>query len=492
MKKYDTKIHKIDNELLDMKRYVNTISKENKLEKKNKSNKKIIIVVSILVFVVLLSTMFFHKDDIINEFIDAEIKKVELKNYDEENNKITVSVNIDNNLKFQQLSCYFIDEEGNKKYALVENNKCNIELDVKDYSMALMSNDRLVTELILLSEKLENTLEFTINDDKTYLAIGGTYKIPYIIKSLGEPSKITWESSNSAIATVAEDGIITGVSEGTATIIGKDKYNNEIKIEVVVTGLITTPHINNSKPFLPCQAYTMEQAHFLDEILFDKVATAGKTTRAGVVAAARFLAMEFPYRIGYFLENGRLNSENGRYADGEGRFYHEGLYLSTDKFSIIEKVSAGPAIWGCKMREYNSEDEDLNKIFYRPNGLDCSGFVTWCLKNGGYDFGDLGSIGWSGNEPSSITWVGDLQYITMDLLKSGKVKAGDLASVAGHVAIVVGIDDNNVYIAEELYYSQGLTVLSFTYQELVNTDLFTHLVLMDDAYKADGNYKNMW
>ena len=489
MENNNSKINRIDKELLDIENYLKAVKKENKLPKNKKINKKIVIIILILVFVSIFLVTIFFKDNIINEFIEAEIKSITLESYDKKNKKILITIDINSNIKYKKISCYFIDTKtNNKKYVLVENNKCVTELDLNDYTISLLSDEETLTKEILLSEKINNILELKTNDDKVYLAIGNSYKIPVIIESIGKPSSLTWSSSDSSIATVDNNGTVIGNKDGVVTITAKDKYNNEIKVTVVVTSLINRPHINNNKSFLPCKIYNSDQARLLDEILFDRVADAGKGTRAGVVAAARFLSLEFPYRIQYFLENGRLNPENDRpYADGEGRFYHEGLYLSTDKYSIKEKSVAGPAIWGCKIREYSYEDNR-----YTSNGLDCSGFVTWSLKNGGYDFGDLGSIGWTGNNSSSITWFGDLQYITMDLLKSGKVKAGDLASVPGHVAIVVGIDDNHVYIAEELYHNVGLTVVTFTYEELVNTDLFTHLVLMDKAYINDGNYANMW
>ena len=53
--------------------------------------------------------------------------------------------------------------------------------------------------------------------------------------------------------------------------------------------------------------------------------------------------------------------------------------------------------------------------------------------------------------------------------------------------MIVGIDENHIYVAEEYYHSKGLTVITFTYDEFVYGDYFTHVVLMDDYYKEDGN-----
>lgn len=79
------------------------------------------------------------------------------------------------------------------------------------------------------------------------------------------------------------------------------------------------------------------------------------------------------------------------FADGEGRYYHQGLYLTNSKKNSIIASVSGPCIWGCPL--YNWED-DLEYGYVwgvkKPNGLDCSGFVSWILYNGGFDPGDNG------------------------------------------------------------------------------------------------------
>ena len=92
-----------------------------------------------------------------------------------------------------------------------------------------------------------------------------------------------------------------------------------------------------------------------------------------MVEAARFLTLHFPYKIEYFYENGRLGT-NG--IDGEGRYYHKGLYLNSSKYSTISKSKNGPKVWGCSLYSTPVKRND-------NNGLDCSGFVSWALLNGG-------------------------------------------------------------------------------------------------------------
>lgn len=64
-------------------------------------------------------------------------------------------------------------------------------------------------------------------------------------------------------------------------------------------------------------------------------------SRAGVAEAARFLTLEFPYRIGYFNENGRL--ANPPKVDCEERYYHKGLYLHSSRFEVGDLLSGDGA-----------------------------------------------------------------------------------------------------------------------------------------------------
>lgn len=103
-------------------------------------------------------------------------------------------------------------------------------------------------------------------------------------------------------------------------------------------------NFNEDKGYLPCEEYTLEESKLLDEILAYRINEAGYGTRAGAVAAARFLTLEFPYRIAYYWETGRLNNTGKDYVDGEGRYYHKGLYLHESKYADLEASALGPKI----------------------------------------------------------------------------------------------------------------------------------------------------
>ncbi len=183
------------------------------------------------------------------------------------------------------------------------------------------------------------------------------------------------------------------------------------------------------------------------------------------------------------MENGRLHTEGGRtYADGEGRWYHKGLYLTEDKFSILAASNRGPVIWGCPMYEGIT-----GKI--TNNGLDCSGFVSWALFNAGYDPKDVGA---GISSALDLTDIGKKTNITKDLINSTKYKVGDLIGRQGHIGIIIGLEGNNIYIAEALDAGNfDLHVQTTTKEKILKSD-WKYIILMDEFYKKDGELTNMW
>lgn len=282
---------------------------------------------------------------------------------------------------------------------------------------------------------------------------------------------------------VVSDNVIKGIKDGKAILKVKLSNGDVKNISVIVTSLITKPVINNNKDYIKCGEYSKEESDFLEKILEERINDGGYQTRMGALAAARFLLLEFKNGIRYYNENGRLeNHSNIRHIDGEGRFYHKGLYLTTDKYDIISaSTSDGPKMWGCTLKNINYSKE-------MENGLNCSGFITWALYNAGYDIKDVGAGDYSYIH-NELLDLRPKESISLELLNSGKVKVGDLIGFDGHIAMIIGLLENKVYVGES--YETGLRVLTFSYDELIKSD-FTDIILMDDYYKNDGNLTNMW
>ena len=326
-------------------------------------------------------------------------------------------------------------------------------------------------------------------DSTAYLAYGDRRTYTAEVVAVGDANDaVTWSSSDPAVASV-EDGVVTaGETSGAAVITATAEDGHEASATVVVTELIQLPQIINPKTVLPSDRYTDEEAHLLDDILFSRVEEAGGYgTRGAVVAATRFLLLEFPYRISYFFENGRLTNDTDRpQCDGEGRYSHRGLYLCACKFDELEAVRWGPVIWGNSLLNWQEEYQFLAGQQY-PNGLDCSGFVCWCLVNGGYDFGDVGAGDtWRDDD---LCDLGEQVPITNELMASGRVKAGDLIGKDGHIAIILGYDETNIYIAESL--PRGVVVSTYKlHNGVCYSSLHDYIMLMDDEYGEEGVYEN--
>ena len=368
-----------------------------------------------------------------------------------------------------------------------QNNKCNVIIGDNTYDFYLRNNYGTVIKINEASD-LGNILRLTLDKEKIYLAINGTYTPTLTISSVGYADKtVKWTSENDKIAIVDENGTIKGIKKGNTKVTAK-VMDKEVTIDVVVTDLITVrpKSFNNKKKYLSCNKYTEEDNNLLDEILKDRVNTVGYKTRAGAVEAARFLALEFPYKIKYFSENGRMGERTYK-VDGEGRYYHEGLYLHSSRYKNIKYKAEGPKTWGCTM--YNRVSHNRS-----ANGLDCSGFITWVLVNGGFDPGDVGA----GVSPGikDLTDYGEKTIFNAKVIESGKVKVGDLLSSTGpgggHIAMIVGEDSEYYYVTESLWTSPNVGVVILPYSKKNLFKRYYYVMLMDSYYKEDGKLTKLW
>ena len=413
-------------------------------------------------------------------FMPMEIENVE---YFVEGETIKASVHVKNVRKTSY--CIVL----NQSY-LVEDDSCTFEIPNEETKLIVQNSSQKVEKMLF--PNVSQVVDIALSHERVYLVLEEEKEITFSLKKLGNPKEdIVLLSRDENIATTKDNKII-GVSSGN-TIVDAKVGDITKSIEVVVTDLVTKPvWKGQDKPKLTCNVYSEEQAKLLDELLAYRVNEAGYQTRAGAVAAARFLTLEFPYRVPYFYENGRLDPKTAVHiVDGEGRYYKQGLYLSESKFDSISSTWKGPAIWGCPLM--NLEDDPESNYYpgqMRGNGLDCSGFVSWTLVNGGFDPGDVGA----GENPGiyQLTDTGEYMHLTPELINSGRIKVGDLFNYWGHISILVGMTDEYFYIAESLQYKNfdGATVKQYKKSNVMNT--FEYIVLMDSFYKEDGNYTEYW
>lgn len=375
-----------------------------------------------------------------------------------------------------------------KNWIKAKNNKCVFDVENKEYYIFLKTHEG---KIISSDENIGVIKNFKFAKENVYLAVGGSEKLEYKYDAYGNTTslKLKYEISDENVLEIKDD-IVYGKNAGNAVV--KGYFNGKIydEINVTVTTLIIPKPATFDfwKSYVSCNMFSEADAKLLDTMLFDRVDTAGRGTRAGVLAAVRFLMLEWPYRINYFSENGRMLNFAGANIDGEGRYYHLGLYVSPDKYNLINKenIMHGPASWGCPMYSFPAEG-------VRRNGLDCSGFISWVLYNGGFDVKDVGA----GPHPTlSLISYGELYDLNYDIFNNHTIRAGDLLHQGyngdTHIALIAGIKDGKYYVAESLWGNPwvGPVIVEYTKDSLIRA--FDRIIFMDSYYKEDGKYTEMW
>ena len=464
---------------------------------KRLNKKEILFITLIAIFLVSIISILVY----FNFFVGPSITNVEKRDSVRFEGKKIFNIEITNNpLKINKETwCLLIEKNlaldgDNNVWEKASNGYCSIIADDKDYDVYVKdsyNNYDSTKDGFKKDKKKEIVLKTIKTDvDNVYLYIGQSQQLIVDTSNLDDKN-ISFNSGNNDVAIVDGNGLITGKSYGKTTITIQNKKEAKKEVNVVVTRLIKEMDAAAKRDYFTCNMLNDEEANLLDDILFDRVNRAGYGTRAGVLAAARFLTLESTYEVPYFYENGRLeNYEPYKHVDGEGRYYHRGLYLSPRKTKEITASFVGPVMWGCKLQNYT----DWGGVYVTgelyPNGLDCSGFVTWALLNGGFDVGDVGA----GIEPNhkDVTDLGEIVYLSDELMTSGRVKAGDLIGLDGHAAILIGWDENNYYIAESLNTTKGVVATTVKKSDLVHNSIYRYVVLMDGVYKEQGNYNSYW
>lgn len=192
--------------------------------------------------------------------------------------------------------------------------------------------------------------------------------------------------------------------------------------------------------FLQSNGTSLEE---FNSLIAENVEKAGSGTRAGVVAAAVTLIAElgnnYNVKVPYFWGGGHESAIND-YAKSN---------------------------WGSSSCYTYANNQSYNYC-----GLDCSGFVPWAIRNGGFN------MSWA-------RLAGTFQNISgasrVSLSNSAVLQPGDLLESSGHIVLVVGIDESaSQYICAE---ASG------------NADgvLFTRRAFNSSGYwgvKMDGYYDN--
>ncbi|MGM9834173.1 MAG: hypothetical protein ACI31M_00110 [Bacilli bacterium] len=448
--------------------------------------KRVQVIISIIMVILICIVLVFLGFELFknrNDYFDNVVDIDDITVVDYEDGMIRIKIKPSNN----QFKCSIVKSIPNNieelNFNKIYDDQCTGIINPNNNYVYFQNSLGITSEPILISDYV-----YDVDLAKVYyLPIAGTIDFNKQIKSFGA-ANYKYEFDGDFIE--IKNNILTGLKDGNSDlkIYYKDNLIAETKV-YVTKGIVTMPkEFDYNKKHMSCNIYSEDDARLMDEILEYRISTAGYGTRAGVVAAGRFLTLEFPYRIHYFFENGRIHESSPHYCDAEGRYYHKGLYLHKYKYKDVEKSVAGPATWGCNITNYEPYPPRYTPLTKMPNGLDCSGFVSWALLNGGFDVGDIGA-GESAYK-HQLTDRGEYTPLTKELIKSGTIKTGDLFNYSGHIALLIGQDEKNYYIAESLPGLNGLVAKTYPKDKVTKT--FTHVVLMDVLYKEDGNLTDMW
>lgn len=438
--------------------------------------KKVLFFISIIIFISLLCFLSFF---MLNPITISNISYSSLN----PDNSLTVYMDISNDY-FDSLCS--ID---GKEWIKPVNGKCEFNVNDGDYKLKVKNS--FTNDYKDIQIKINEITKVTIHTHEYYLAPGESYNLRLSFEVIGDvPNKeVTWMSEDENIVKV-DNGKITGNNVGTTNVKVTTKNGISDSIKVIVTDIIRKPELDDNKSKVPCNKYSKEENELLDKILESRVAAEEPGSRAAMIQVLRFITLNFRYKVPYFFEHGRLNNTNGqRYVDGEGRFYHKGLYLNESKFKDLKAIHSGPAIWGCGLVNYDDEYGWKVGALY-PNGLDCSGFVTWAMLNSGHDVGDIGSgISYGIDDMSDI---GEMHELTYEYANARQYKVGDIVARDGHTALIAGLDDNYIYIAESLLKGVRINKLSYTDKNSDLYRLYGYINTLDNFYTSEGTYTVMW
>lgn len=444
----------------------------------NKNNIVAIWIITLLfiTIILLLINQEYNREPTISKVVYGNKYNVD------RTRKVTLKIKSHNS---NNVYCQFEDDKISSDWILVKNDKCSYNVKTYKYKINLKYNGNQIASYNK-DFNIDGILGIKINNKKKYLAISDTLNLDAKVDYVGNvDTSIKYKSSNPDIISVDDKGNIKALNVGKAKITVYSSNKMEDSVEVNGTDLIRVAILDNNKPIVPCNAHSTEQVNTLDDILKSRVEEAGPGTRAAVAVAARFLTLEFPYKVPYFYENGRLT---GNGVQGEGRYYKQGLYIGQDRQNQITKVMAGPASWGCPLMNY--EDDGYRKPnTYYANGLDCSGYVTWVLVQAGLDLGDIGA---GASSERDYTDIGTLRYNSYDLLHSGQVRVGDLIGWDGHIAIIGAMSDTKIYVTESLIPGVIMDEYDYSYPGSNFYSRYDYIIDMSNNYKGDGNLKNMW
>jgi len=188
----------------------------------------------------------------------------------------------------------------------------------------------------------------------------------------------------------------------------------------------------------------------MNAFIKESVESVGKGTRAGVVAAA-------VSQINYLYDNFNVNIP----------YYWGGAYIGYGVYDSLGAITSGSTSTGGKT--------------YIRKGFDCSGFVSWAIKNGGYKFGRFVTGGFHNAFSGDSCDITDQNCIG---------QPGDLInSKTCHVQMIVAVDEaSGKYMIAESTGSIGVVMHEWNmHSQNCGRSNETRILHMDSFYNNPNN-----
>ena len=353
----------------------------------------------------------------------------------ETKNKVGINIKIDNDSKYY---AYILLPNGKKTSAKdytywVEDNN--------DYTFQIYDIMGYYHEKIITIDNINKyECEGIINDYGTILSINGNSDDNII--------KYVWAIDNNVFEGSSAQYIYRYKMANNAKVTMTFNDGSSKKTDCMITNNLIYRFVYdeyNTKEYMQCNTYTASDKIYYDELLRKAVEEAGYGTRAGVVAAARFLVGGLSYKVPY-LGPKTVDSSLGRYNK-------VGLNIGQED------------AWGCSVSGH-------------IQGIDCTNFVSWAFKQNGLMVKNI-----YGTQNT---------YSTSSVARNG-LQVGDfLLNPSGdtfsHVALVIGLDESYIYVAEASNGSVKTTKIDMS--TLSSAKRLTVARLY--KYDSEGNVTEMW
>lgn len=219
-------------------------------------------------------------------------------------------------------------------------------------------------------------------------------------------------------------------------------YSDGVTISLVLSPTTTDGATIINRPLTQYLNEAGVSINDMNQVIYDQVRKAGVSTRAGVVAAGVTLINNFYSQTGHILPY---------------ELYPSGKYSG---------YGMDPS-WGT----------NTGRTDYPSNGLDCSGFISWAVHNGGYLYEVKSAKGWgdSGDKRKWFKGTTDSSAKPGDLIYNAPQSAN---GTTGHIRMIVDVTKDGYVVAEASGRKNGvrITTISFT-----STGSY-YLVNMDSYY----------